>query len=323
MHKVLITTVPFADKDFRPIEILKANNINYVLNPLGRKLRGGELLDLISDFDAIIAGTEVITSAVMKKAKNLKLISRVGIGLDGVDLSAAKKYGVSVSYTPDAPAPAVAELTIGLILNLLRGIHLANYEMRKGLWNRHFGRRISEVKFGIIGCGRIGGGVVKLLTSLGAKHIMINDINPYIQKIDSAEYCSKEHIYQYADVISLHLPLNIETKNLITSTQIAMMKSDSIIINTSRGGIVNEDDLFRALQENIIYGAAVDVFESEPYYGPLTLQNNCILTSHMGSMSFDCRAAMEFEATMEVVRFLSGNPLKNPVPSAEYQLREN
>ncbi len=119
--KVLITTVPFGDKNRLPLELLEDAGIEFVINPLGKKLTEQELVDMVTDYDAIIAGTEPITDLVMNKASKLKLISRVGIGLDSVDLLAAEKRGIKVSYTPDAPAPAVAELTIGLMITLLLG----------------------------------------------------------------------------------------------------------------------------------------------------------------------------------------------------------
>jgi len=145
MSKALITTVPFANKDPKPLELLEGKGVEYLINPLGRKLLEDELAEMVSDFDVLIAGTEPITKKVIEKAKNLKLISRVGIGLDSVDLLAAEKFGIHVSYTPDAPAPAVAELTVGIMLTLLRHVHVASSQMHQGLWHRYFGRRISEV----------------------------------------------------------------------------------------------------------------------------------------------------------------------------------
>ena len=118
--KALITTVPFAEKNKLPLELLKSSGIEYLINPLNKKLTEKELIKLIPDFDVVIAGTEPITKNVINNAPNLKMISRVGIGLDSVDLVSAKKNGIRVSYTPDAPAPAVAELTMGLIFSLLR-----------------------------------------------------------------------------------------------------------------------------------------------------------------------------------------------------------
>ena len=156
MAKILITTIPFGEKNRLPFELLENAGIEYLINPFNKKITENQLAEIIMSFDAIIAGTEPITEKVMERASNLKLISRVGIGLDSVDLLAAQKRGIKVSYTPDAPAPAVAELTLGLMLTLLRSVHVSNSQMHQGLWYRYYGRRLEEVTVGIIGMGRIG-----------------------------------------------------------------------------------------------------------------------------------------------------------------------
>ena len=323
MINVLITTVPFANINSLPIELLKGVGANFVINPIGRKLNEEELADLIGDFDILIAGTEPITAFVLSKASKLKLISRVGIGLDNVDLLEAQKRGILVSYTPDAPAPAVAELTIGLMLSLLRNIHLANKQMHEGEWNRYFGRRIPEITIGIIGVGRIGGRVLRRLSAFGTPRILVNDLIPNRNVAEKLklEWVDKETIFREADLISLHLPLTSQTKDLVKKDQLLSMKKDALIINTSRGGIINENDLFEVLEKGHLAGAAVDVFEREPYIGNLSKIEKCILTSHMGSMSIDCRIKMEIEATEEAVRFILNTPLKSLVPISEYQNR--
>jgi D-3-phosphoglycerate dehydrogenase len=320
---VLITTVPFCDKSRVSIEQLEAAGINYLINPIGRKLKEDELAEMLSDFDVLIAGTEPITDKVMGRAKSLKLISRVGIGLDSVDLLAAERRGIQVSYTPDAPAPAVAELTIGLILSLLRSVHLVNAQMHRGVWQRHFGRRLSEVTVGIIGAGRIGGGVLHHLAGFGKPRILVNDteIKSGATAGLAVEWVDKEEIYREADVISLHVPLTGQTKNMIRREQLLQMKKDAIIINTARGGIVNEQDLAEVLQSGHLSGAAIDVFNQEPYNGELAQIERCLLTSHMGSMSIDCRTRMEIEATEEAIRFLAGKPLQASVPLEEYEIQ--
>jgi len=323
MSKVLITTVPFADKNSQPLEQLRAAGIEYLINPVGRKLKEDELAEMISDFDVLIAGTEPITEKVMNRAPRLKLISRVGIGLDSVDLLAAERRGIKVSYTPDAPAPAVAELTIGLMLSLLRSVHVANAQMHRGEWHRYFGRRMSEVTIGIIGAGRIGGRVLRHLAAFGSPRVLVNDLAPDhgVAPGPGLEWVDKEVIYREADMISLHVPLTVNTKNMIRSEQIATMKSDALLINTSRGGIINESDLAGALRTGVIGGAAIDVFDHEPYNGELATLDRCLLTSHMGSMSVDCRTRMEIEATEEAVRFLTGQVLEGLVPSEEYDVQ--
>lgn len=323
MPKALITTVPFADKNPLPLHLLAEAGIDYLINPIGRKLKEDELADMVSDFDVLIAGTEPITEKIMASGKNLKLISRVGVGLDSVDLLAAEKCGIRMSYTPDAPAPAVAELTVGMMLMLLRHVHLANSQMHQGKWNRYFGHRVSEITIGIIGVGRIGKGVVERLSSFMPTKILINDINHKIgfSSMPWVQFATKQEIYEQADLISLHVPLTRETKNMVRYSHLKAMKKNAIIINTSRGGIINEVDLAQALNEGHLAGAGVDVFEQEPYDGELKNIERCLLTSHMGSMSVDCRSRMEIEATEEAVRFLMGESLTRPVPKEEYDVQ--
>jgi len=321
--KALVTTVPFGAEDQTPLKILEKGGVEYLVNPLNKKLTEEELMELVSDVDIIIAGTEPITRNVLARANKLKLISRVGIGLDSVDLLEARKRNVKVCYTPDAPAPAVAELTIGLMISLLRRVQISNLRMHRQQWHRYFGRRLSECTVGVIGAGRIGVGVIKHLSGFGCK-ILVNDIAPENSacESDAIEWQDKESIYRQADIITFHLPLTQDTKHLVTKKELEMMRHDAVVINTSRGGIIVESDLFDVMSSGHINGAAIDVFEQEPYTGPLSKLENCLLTAHMGSMSVDCRARMEIEATQEAVRFFSGEPLIREVPEEEYIVQE-
>ena len=321
--KVLITTVPFGDKNKLPLDLLDDAGIEAVINPLGKKLTEQELADMVTDFDAIIAGTEPITEYVMSRASNLKMISRVGIGLDSVDLLAAEKRGIKVSYTPDAPAPAVAELTIGLMITLLRSVHLSNLKMHQREWNRYFGRRLAETTIGVIGVGRIGRRILNRLKVFGTPRLLVNDIviDQEIGRKFKVEWVTKDTIYKEADIITCHVPLTAKTKNMIRREQLESMKADAIVINASRGGIINEADLFEVMQTGHLSGAAIDVFEQEPYAGNLCDIERCLLTSHMGSMSIDCRTRMEIEATEEAVRFLTGQALEGGVPEEEYAVQ--
>jgi len=206
MPRVLITTIPFADKNRLPLDLLENIGIEYLINPFNKKLTENELVEVVADFDVIIAGTELITKKVMDAATNLKMISRVGIGLDSVDLLEAEKREIVVSYTPDAPAPAVAELTIGLMLTLLRSVQLSNMEMHNGKWHRFFGRRLSEVTIGIIGIGRIGAGVLQHLQGFGSPKILVNDIS-------------------YDNNLDKNLTLNGWIKGLYTNQQIELLST--------------------------------------------------------------------------------------------------
>jgi D-3-phosphoglycerate dehydrogenase / 2-oxoglutarate reductase len=321
MPKILITTIPFGENNRRPLDLLENSEIEYLINPYNKKLTENQLIELIGDFDVLLAGTEPITDKVMTQAPNLKLISRVGIGLDSVDLNAARRRGIKVSYTPDAPSPAVAELTLGMILALLRSVHISNNQIRQGNWKRILGRRLSDITIGIIGVGRIGTLLLRCMSGFGRVRTLVNDIAPKreLNREFNLEWVTKEQIYQDADVISLHLPLTSLTKNMICSEQLLQMKKNALIINTSRGGIINEKDLHKVMLEGHLGGAAIDVFENEPYTGDLVGIERCLLTAHMGSMSIDCRSKMEVGATEEAIRFLSGKPLQSEIPESEYE----
>jgi D-3-phosphoglycerate dehydrogenase / 2-oxoglutarate reductase len=323
MAKVLITTAPFGEINPLPLDLLEKAGIEYLINPHKTKLTENQLADLVGDFDVIVAGTELITEKVMARATRLKFISRVGIGLDSVDLTAARKRGVKVSYTPDAPAPAVAELALGMMLALLRSTHISNMQIRQGNWQRIFGRRLNEVIVGIIGVGRVGSHLLQCMSGFDRLQILANDIKPsnQLSREFKLDWVAKEKIYKEADIISLHIPLTPLTKNMIRREQLLTMKPDAIIINTSRGGIINEDDLHSVMAAGHLSGAAIDVFEHEPYAGKLAEIERCLLTAHMGSMSIDCRTKMEVEAVEEAVRFLTGKPLENEVPQTEYDIQ--
>lgn len=320
--KILVTTVPFGEVDETPIKLMnQIPNLEYVINPIGRKLTEAELAELVRDFDIIIAGTEPITRKVMEHGPRLKLISRVGIGLDSVDLRAARDLDIKVAYTPDAPSAAVAELTIAQMINMLRRVPLIDRKLRSGIWQRIHGERLANMTVGIIGTGRVGSRVLRHLQGFGPRQILVNDLKPdaNLYEMYHAKFVDKETIYRQADIITLHIPLTSITYGLIGRSQLEMMKKNVCLINTSRGGIINENDLYESLSRGAISAAAIDVFEREPYSGNLVELDNCYLTCHMGSMTNDCRAAMEILATQEAIRFVQGEELKGQVPDDEYE----
>src|SRR4030095_16676458 len=174
--RVLITTSPFGERDATALELLKKAGIAYTLNPFGRRLREEELAELIEPYEVMIAGTEPITASVLDRAPNLRLIAHTGIGLDNIPLALARARGIAVTYTPSAPSPAVAELTIGQMLALLRYTATADRGMRNGVWNRWIGRRLSGLTVGVIGVGRVGRLVVRHLHAFDPVRILGNDL---------------------------------------------------------------------------------------------------------------------------------------------------
>lgn len=195
-----------------------------------------------------------------------------GVGLDNVDLIAARERGIQVTYTPEAPAPAVAELTVGLILSVLRHTHRANALLHNSEWHRLMGRRIGDSTVGVIGVGRIGSRVIRLLSSFDVGRFLVNDVTPRAELLGAldVDWVQSEGVFRESDIVTLHVPLTAETRGFVGHGQLDMMKAGAILINTSRGGVVDEAALLRALPEGHLGGAALDVFNQEPYSGPLT-----------------------------------------------------
>ena len=312
--KVFVSTHPFGSTSKEPMKLLKSNDFEVRLNPLEHKMTSSELAMEIKDSEILIAGTEKITEEVFQNAPKLKLISRVGIGLDGVDFELCKKYGVRVAYTPDAPTMAVAELCVAMILDLARQITITDKNIRLGIWKRHMGTLLYGKTIGIFGMGRIGKSLVHLLSSFNV-NFLVHDINPDIAfgRLYNVNFVSKEEVLKNSDVVSVNIPLKKDTLDYITSKELSLMEPQAIVINTARGGIINENDLYDALKEKIIAGAAVDVFEEEPYSGKLIELENCLLTCHMGASTIDSRTDMEVQAVQEAIRFKNNQTLKNEV----------
>jgi len=312
--KIFVSTHPFSSTSPIPQQLIDENNFNLSVNEHGRKITSEELAQDIKDADILIAGTEKITEDVFKNAPNLKLISRVGIGLDGIDFELCKKYDVKVAYTPDAPTMAVAELCVGLILDLGRKIAFTDKNIKDGIWNRHMGMLLYGKTVGILGMGRIGKSLIHLLSTFNVK-FKVYDIDPDLAfaRLYNVDLVSKKELLASSDVVSVNVPLKNDTKDFIASYELTQMKKNAILINTARGGIVNEKDLYEALKNNLIAGAAIDVFEVEPYKENLTKLDNALLTCHMGASTIDSRTDMEVQAIEEAVRFKNKTLLKNEV----------
>lgn len=310
--KVFVSTHPFGETSKIPLELLSKNEFEVRVNAHGRKITSQELAKDIRDAEILIAGTEKITEEVLQNTPNLKLISRVGIGLDGIDFELCRKYNIKVAYTPDAPTMAVAELCVGLMFDLSRKISFTDANLKQGVWNRHMGMLLYGKTIGIIGMGRIGKSLIKLLSSFNVS-FKVCEPNPDFTflKMYNVELTDKIKLLKESDVVSLNLPLKRDTINFLTLDDLKNMKKSSILINTARGGIVNEDDLYIALKENLIAGAAVDVFEEEPYKGKLRELDNIVLTCHMGASTIESRTDMETQAVEEVIRYKNRVPLKN------------
>lgn len=299
MKKIGITTTSFGQYDENPLKTIQASGYDVVLNPYGRKLKKDEIVELCKDTAGIIAGTELMDAEILEKLTDLKVISRCGTGLDNIDLSAAKRLGIKVFNTPDAPTIAVAELTIGLILNLLRKINRMDFALRQDRWEKLMGNLLYGKNVGIIGFGRIGRKVAELLKHFGCK-IKYYDTRIAVEEQD-AERVELSELLKDSDIISIH----VSTKEqIIGESEIKQIKKGAWLVNVSRGGVVDENALYHALKEGYLTGAAIDVFVQEPYMGPLKEMNNVILTPHIGSYAKEVRIKMEKVAVENLLKGL-------------------
>ena len=299
--QILISTSSFNLDNFYELSVIRSSGIEVKLNPFKTRLTEDQVIELLgADSVGLIAGLESLNSRVLRSATALKVIARVGTGLDSVDLGEAAKLGIKVLNTPDAPTSAVAELTLGHILGLLRNIAKADRQIRDNKWQGQMGSLLETKTVGVVGFGRIGQRVAKLVASFGAK-VIVSD--PYT---DTTEYENHvlDELCQRVDVLTLHLPYVEKTHNLIGSRQFQLMKKGSFVINVSRGGLIDEIALLQAVESEHIAGAALDCFEQEPYFGPLSKLENVQMTAHMGTYARETRDQMEREASLLLVKAL-------------------
>lgn len=318
--KILLATYPFGTADPEPRALLRETGWDIVENPFRRRLKKGEVESILKDIDGVIAGTEPYTrDALAPHTGKLKVVARVGIGLDSVDLPACRDLGVMVTYTPEAPSRGVAELTVCQMLNLARHVHESDRSVREGAWNRLMGRLMGEFTIGILGLGRIGKIVYRLLQPFGTK-ILACDIAPDMNFVrhHKVKLVPVEKLFERCDLVTIHIPLNKANRHFVGRNLIARMRTGALLINTSRGPVVDEAALTDALLQQHLGGAALDVFEKEPYEGALTGLDNVVLTAHMGASANRCRKDMEYQATEDCVRVLKGQAPLRPVPKEEY-----
>ena len=296
--KIFISTSTFAEHSSKPLKFLKKKGIKYGLNPYKRKLTEEEISDILEkgSYCGLIAGTESLTESVLENARTLKAISRVGVGLDNVDLKAAKKRKIKVYNTPSVLIDSVAELTVGLILCCLRKIVSVDRNIRRDVWKKEMGLLFKGKTLGIIGFGRIGRKVAKLARTFGAR-IIFYDVKLF--KTRTFEQVSLNKLLKESDIISIH---SSTKEQLISEKEISKMKKGIIFVNTSRGGVVNEKSLYQALKTGKIAVAALDVFDNEPYSGKLLKLENIVLTPHVGSYAKEARIAMEIEAVTNLLK---------------------
>lgn len=284
--------------ELRKILLDKYDNVTF--NDAGESLSGESLVNFLRGKEKAITALEKIDESILKDLPDLKVIGKYGVGLDMLDFEALEKHGVQLGWTPGVNKRSVAELVISFSINLLRGINFTGHQLRNKEWKQYKGRQLSSITFGIIGLGNVGKELATLLKGFGTK-VIYHDIETYadFEKENGASKVALDELLATSDIVSLHVPKNDSTVNLVSKKELEMMKNSSFIINTSRGRILDEAALQEALEKETILGAALDVFEEEPCTEEKFVNSPKIITTpHIGGSSEEAilsmgRAAIE------------------------------
>ncbi|NLX87052.1 MAG: phosphoglycerate dehydrogenase [Clostridiales bacterium] len=314
MDKVLVTNASFAKYSKRAEEILQDYGLEIIR--VKQPVTGeNDLLGQLDDVVAIITGLEPVTGKVINSAPRLRVIVKHGIGVDNIDLDAAKEKGVIVANSPGTNREAVADLVFGLMLSLARKIPQSDRQVREGKWPKVFGQSVWGKTLGIIGLGVIGKSVAQRAKGFNMKVLAFDKY--WDEEFASANGIIRsevDEILKESDFVTLHVPLMEETRNLIGEKQLSIMKPTAYLINAARGGVVDEDALYKALKEGRIAGAGIDVFSTEPpTQSPLLGLQNVILTPHMGGFTDGALSMTSEFVSQVVVDALKGREIRSRI----------
>lgn len=315
-YKVIVTARSFGISDSLAEELLNNHDCEVI------KLDGNngpinlQLAKELPTADAVIAGLEKYDKGLISSTKKLKVISRYGVGYENVDIDAATSQGIAVTITPNANSESVADMAVALMLECARNISVMNTSIKNGQQIRPYGVEMWQKTVGIIGMGNIGNGVAKRCNGFNMRILCFDKYkNKSIDKELNVEYTDFDTLIEQSDFITLHTPLTNETLNMFSQPQFIKMKKDAILINTARGGLVNEKDLYEALLEGTIRGAGLDSTVEEPPYGnPLLSLDNCVITPHAGAATLEASSKMSYLAAKNVISILEDN-------KCEYQVK--
>ena len=298
-------------------DVLKSKSIDYDIKT---GMDPEELKSVIDQYDGIlIRSATKLTSNILADCKNLKVVGRAGVGVDNVDLETATKNKILVMNTPLGNLEATAELTIGLMFSLYRHIHLANQSTHDGKWekSKFMGTELKGKTLGIVGFGNIGQRVAEMASVIGMNIITNSNYasDEDLSKLGASKV-STEQLLTDSDIVSIHTKLNDDTKNMLNKTSIATMKPSAVIINCARGGLINEADLKDCLNNDVITGAAIDVYEKEPATENVMFgAKNLLLTPHLGASSKEAQSNVAIDVANQVADYLKDNKIINNVNS--------
>ena len=299
---VYVALQQFCEHDERPRQILLEAGCEVRQNTLGRRLRREDVLDALREVDAVVAGVEPYDAELLAAFPRLRCISRCGVGTEAIDLEAARRLGIAVYTTPEEVVEPVAQMTVGMILALARNLPFHLHAAREGRWQKRTGVLLSEWTIGLVGFGRIGRRVEELLRAFGPR-VLVHDPALTARDLpDGVEWRELPSLLAEADLVSLHAGRPAAAGALLGRREFQRMKPGACLVNTARGFLVDEAALEEALRSGRLAGAALDVFEAEPYTGPLATLPNVLCTPHVASLARASRAAMERQCATHVVR---------------------
>ncbi len=320
--KVLITARGFKPAGEQARELLRKAGCEIILPPKFGPLKGDELTDALNGMDAVLASLDEYSDAVLSSpaAAQLKIVARWGVGYDAVDISAATRNGIVVTYTPGLLDEAVADYTFALLLSLARRVHEVHVAMRRGEWKNAWGEDVGGKTLGIVGFGRIGKAVARRAAGFNMR-ILAHTPHPTAGN-DGIEFVSLEKLLAESDFVSLHAALTLATHGLIGEAQLRRMKSTAYLINTGRGALLDEAALVRALRENWIAGAALDVFTTEPLpaESPLRAAPNLLLSPHQSSYARGTGERVSLAAAQSIVDLMNGKRPRNVLNPEVFEL---
>lgn len=305
-YKVLITSTSFNKVDPLPRERLVQYGCEIVENPFNRPLKEDDLIPLLGDVDGVIAGLDEFSRKAILSSKKLRVISRYGVGLDNINLEAARERGIRVVNTPEVNTQAVADLTFALMLAVCRKIPQAHFSTQKGKWGRLIGRGVYKKTLGIIGLGRIGKAVAERAKGFSME-ILAHDVkqDEIFSQSRGIKFLPLDELLAKADFITLHCDLNPGSKGIISARELKLIKKTAYLINTARGGLIDENALFEVLRDRKIAGAALDTYQHEPPVGsPLLSLDNTLTTPHIGSYTHEALLEMGLIAVDNLIQNL-------------------
>lgn len=307
MYKIKVTSISFSKNEFLVSE-LKNFFPNSLVNEKFIRFKDDDLINYLSDADGAIIGVEDINDNVLKQLPNLKFISKYGVGLNNIDIDSCKNRNVKIGWVGGINRYSVAEQTVCFMIMLARNLYISSNELKYNYsWVKNGGFQIRNKKIGIIGLGFIGKEVVNLLKPFNCE-ILANDIVDLSNyaKANGIKLVSKETILKSCDIITIHTPLNNSTINMISNKEFNLMKDTSFIINTSRGGIIEENALYYALKNKLISGAALDVYLDEPKpFKKLCQIRNLICTPHIAGNSIESVKGMGMASIDHLVKYFT------------------